>query len=312
MMSLTEEEKQILKDIVKSTGAVAVGVAEAAPVSDSAFENYRSWLESGFSAGMEYMWNHSEIRRDPRLLLDGAESVVSVAFSFNPVVKRDKSLPAVASYAYGRDYHDVVRKRLSEAVNALKERFGGEYRICVDSAPIMERYWAMKSGIGRMGENGAVIIDGYGSMVFLAEIVTTLAMAADEPSERRCCGCGECRKACPGKAIGENGIIDSRRCISYLTIEHRGEWNGTGEEVMKTPAGRRSLYGCEICLAVCPHNRDIPTTKEEEFLPVKELLMLDIDGAKGMTQERFSSLFRGSAVKRCKLAGFLRNARNLS
>ncbi|MDE5869390.1 MAG: DUF1730 domain-containing protein, partial [Muribaculaceae bacterium] len=260
-----------LTEIFLEAGAVAVGVSKAEPVAENHWQAFESWLESGKNAGMGYMANHLSIRRDPRLLLDGARSVISLAFSFAQAEYRDADKWMIACYAYGEDYHDVLRRRIGEAVNKLKMTYGGEYRICIDSAPILERYWAEKSGIGIIGRNGSLIVPGYGSMVFLSEVITTLELReetfigsttqklkqsferkqlrekrGEERGERReggereekgekrekwrgekigvCLRCGKCMAVCPGRAITEDGGVDARRCLSYLTIEHKGEW----------------------------------------------------------------------------------------
>ncbi|MDE6297306.1 MAG: DUF1730 domain-containing protein, partial [Muribaculaceae bacterium] len=285
-----------LRDIFWDCGAVAVGVSRAEPVADNHWQAFESWLDSGRSAGMEYMANHKAIRRDPRLLLDDARSVISLAFSFAPAIYRDSDKWMIACYAYGEDYHDVLRRRVREAVKEIKDIYGGEYRVCIDSAPILERYWAEKSGIGEIGKNGSLIVPGYGSMVFLCEVITTLELREKafvrrntqelkqsferkqlrESRESReenefCLGCGKCVAVCPGSAINGEGGIDARRCLSYLTIEHRGEWcSDEALETVGSEVGKKTLFGCDLCLRSCPLNKGLEPTRIEEFQPRPE------------------------------------------
>lgn len=303
--------KSLIKREVMAAGAVAAGVAAAADISPEAAARFAEWLGEGAHAGMDYLERHASLRLNPSSVLEGAVSVISVAFSFAPEEWRSGSLPGIAAYAYGDDYHEAVRSRLNGAVSRLRDALGGEWRVCIDSAPIAERYWAMRAGIGRMGRNGCVIVDGHGSMVFLAEIVTTLAVEPDEPSDLRCMDCGACLRSCPQGALRGDGTVDSRRCLSYLTIEHRGEWEGEMLEAMQTPAGRNALFGCDVCLRICPHNRGVKPSEVAEFRLREEYSALTAERARALTQPEFSALFRRSAIKRCKLAGLLRNARNL-
>ena len=316
-------------------GACAFGVASLEVTPPDIMESYSRWLKAGNMAGMDYLANHLPLRQNPELLLPGAKSIISIAFPYSPTEWRPQSLPVIASYAYGADYHDVLRTRLRKAVERLESVFGGEYRICIDSAPIFERLWAEKCGIGSRSDNGLIAIPGYGTRVFLSEILSTAELPEERGvkreivkrtgGERRerekytswdgCLHCGKCRKACPAGALQPDSTVDARRCLSYLTIEHRGEWTVEGERAMQTPAGRHTLFGCDICQQVCPmnapHNTTIPPTHIEEFLPRHEIMTLTAEQAKAMTQEEFSRIFKGSAIKRTKLAGFLRNANNL-
>lgn len=321
-------------------GAVALAAAPIHPVDSEDIKGLQGWLENGYNAGMAYMGNHLDLRSDPTGLLEGAKSIICIAFNYRQPRKRDKSLPCVAEYAYGKDYHDVLRKRLEGAVNDLREDFGGEYRICIDSAPLLERYWAEQSGLGKRGANGLIAVAGYGSQVFLAEILTTLELprfrrilgkGEEESGETGesgagsgrnskidyCINCGKCLRACPASALQHNGTVDARRCLSYLTIEHRGDWddagNGMGLAAMHTPAGRCTLFGCDICQRVCPLNlgEKMPATEIGEFLPDENMLTLDAGDVMKMTQEVFSRIFKGSAIKRAKLAGLRRNAENI-
>lgn len=303
--------KERIRQAIIAAGAVAVGFAKAEPVDPSAMEEYAGWIGEGKHAGMDYLRRHEELKRDPSSVMEDVRTVISAAFSYAPAMLRDENLPVIATYAYGLDYHDVLRRRLAEVVETLRSELGGNWRICIDSAPLPERYWAMKSGIGRKGKNGSVIVDNFGSYIFLAEILTSHSVAPDAARGESCMNCGACVKACPGKALSEDGTIDARRCINYLTIEHRGEWTGEGLEVMNTAIGKRSLYGCDICQSVCPHNRGIPPTSIPEFQPSPEILGLTGKQVEEMDQAAFSRLFKGMAIKRAKLDGILRNARNL-
>lgn len=342
--------KETIRTELSATGAVAVGFAEASSVDEQVMEEYKAWLAGGNHACMDYLVRHADLKADPRNVLEDAATVISIAYSYAPSQWRDPALPVIASYAYGDDYHEVLRQRLQPVVDSLKERYGGSWRICIDSAPLAERYWAMKSGIGRRALNGSIIVDGYGSYIFLVEVLTSHSMASDEPSDRFCLRCGACMKACPQGALKADGTIDCRRCLNYLTIEHRGEWEGEYLEAMQTPAGRHTLFGCDICQRVCPHNRNVPPTTIEEFYPrkgiidieptpkaehhpesgltnevsnenklsneellnCKEELLNCKEGLSGMTQADFSRLFKGSPIKRVKLAGLHRNASNLT
>lgn len=329
-------EAGIWKEKLREAGAIAVGICETGRVPEEHLESLRSWHETGMNAWMGYMENHQELRADPRGLLEGAQSIISIAFPYTQS-ERPASLPQIASYAFGEDYHDWIRRRLGKVVEELKERYGGEYRICIDSAPIFERYWAERSGVGRRCDNGLIAVRGYGTRVLLAEILTTLeiesgAFTQDEDSgDKReilaetdadiCLHCGACRRACPAGALQGDSRVDARRCLSYLTIEHRGEWDQTGMEAMRTPVGRNTLFGCDICQNVCPLNRvplkwmesnGVLAGEDARINPelLSRLNTITAAEVEVMTQEDFSRLFKGSAIKRTKLSGLKRNAGN--
>ncbi len=303
----------MIEKILKEAGAVAIGAAKCEAVDEHARNSFLAWLDSGNHADMGYMANHRELRFDPRLLLDDARTLISVAFPFAPSHYRNPEKGMIACYAYGEDYHEALRRRLRQAVEKIKSIYGGQYRICIDSAPVMERYWAVRTGIGTLGENGSVIVEGYGSMVFLAEIITTLPLSTMPLStsitpQRLCTDCGRCVRGCPGGAIGEGGEVDSRRCISYLTIEHRGSWTDPEAiKVMNTPAGKSTIFGCDLCLRTCPLNRDLSPSPIPEFQPRPEIISLTREDVREMTQEEFSRYFKGSPIKRSKLSGLKRN-----
>lgn len=260
---------------------------------------YRRWIDSGRHGSMEYLARYDEVRANPALLLEGARSMILVAFPYR--TEGELSLP-IALYARGRDYHEVVREQL----RALAAQIPGETRVCVDTAPLRERYWAVRAGLGRIGRNNQLFVPGYGSYCFIGTILTTAELPEHRPFDfgpNDLCGdCERCVRACPGGCILPSGEgIDARKCISYLTIEHRGEF----EAGTRLPA----LYGCDVCQRVCPLNRDVAVSPIEEFRPTDRLMELTADDVAAMTPEEFSAVFRHSAIKRTKLAGLQRNLR---
>lgn len=269
------------------------------PVDARAVGFHSRWLADGRHAGMAYMENYADLRTDPRTLLPGARSIICVAFPY--YTDRPVSLP-ISLYARGRDYHEVVRRLLEPLAAALP----GQSRICVDTAPLRERYWAMRAGLGFIGRNNQLIIPGAGSYFFLGFVLTTEALPPTAASVEF--GCGDCRRcvdACPGGCISADcRAIDARTCLSYLTIEHRGP----------LPDGLRlpTLYGCDVCQRVCPHNAGVQPTHIADFYPSAELAALTGADVASLTPERFSALFRHSAIKRTKLSGLLRNLSHMS
>ena len=296
--------KARIKEILMTmSGAETVGFARAESVNDICSDKHSQWLTDGNHAEMKYLENHPTLRHDPRLLLEGAKTVISVAFNYYPKQHRSETLPEVSMYAYGEDYHDVLRKRLNIATQQLMNEFGGQVRICIDSAPIHERYWAWKAGIGFQATNGTIIIPNKGSFFFLAEILTTLDIEPDEPLVQSCGNCRLCVDACPGKALLGNNLMNARNCLSYLTIECRHDWSA--ERFKTTP-----LFGCDICQKVCPHNTKSVPTEIEEFQPSVEFLNFDFSDFEQMTDDDFKRIFRKSPIKRMKFEGLQRNLKN--
>lgn len=302
-----------LRRRLKDAGVFKSGISRVEAVDADTVTGYDRWLSEGMNGEMAYLEKYHDIRSNPALLLPGARSVVSCAFNYwwGPV---DSPL-RWASYALGDDYHDVVRGRLQSVADAITTETGAECRVCVDTAPILERYWAVRSGVGFIGLNQQLIIPGAGTHFFLGEIITTLDLAPDAPCTLTCGECRRCLRACPGGALRENDkapgnpasevTLDSRRCLSYLTIEYRGEF----------PEGTRPgkhIYGCDVCQEVCPHNSKAPLSDIEEFRPRAAILRLDTDAILEMRQEDFSAIFRKSAIKRTKLAGLRRNAQAIA
>ena len=332
MSSAPLNSKQLKAEALR-LGFHACGLAPAGPVDEAFMAHYENWLRQGRQGEMHYMENHLDLRRDPRLLLPGAQTVVSLAMSYNP--GKADTQKSIAWYAQGKDYHDVLRERLGALVSRLSPSPlpPESFRICVDTAPVMEKYWAWRCGLGWIGRHTQLVIPRRGSAFFLAEILTTLE--ADEytpppspsPSPSQGggngnamptsnylpslggagggCSCGRCRRcldACPTRALSDEGI-DARRCLSYLTIEHRGELPPWAK-----PHLSECFYGCDRCLRACPHMRaDTPSDADEEFRPSAELLAMTPEQWQTLTPEHYRQLFRGSAVKRAKYEGLMRN-----
>lgn len=253
-----------LRRLLIEEGACAAGIAVAQPVDEETRRLFKQWLADGKQAGMDFLASNQELRFDPCLLLEGARSIISVAYNY----RQPNPLAGVATYALGLDYHQVLRERLNRVVEKLKDDFGGEFRICIDSAPVMERYWAEKAGVGhRSPLHGNIVVPGVGSMVFLAEIITTLEfepgsygkgrIQAEIKSQDR--GENSGKSPCPCRALEANGIIDSRKCINYLTIEHRGEWDAEQKALMGRPGADSAVFGCDLCQLADPVNHsDFP------------------------------------------------------
>ncbi len=294
-----------LRAIAKSHGVKQICIAHADVIDSKAQSLYRQWISDGRNGEMSYMERYDDVRNDPRLLLDGAKSIICCAINYyHPTPKNDN--PEIARYAHGDDYHEVVRATLTAIASDIKKKWGGETRVCVDTAPIRERYWAAKAGLGFIGRNNHLIIPGEGSFFFLGEIITTLEFNADKPLEGIGCGnCHACIEACPGRALSPDGSFDARRCFSYLTIEHRGE-------LPETLDLGNHIYGCDECQLACPHNRHAKPSDFKQFHPREGLLQLDRAAWAVMTQKEFSRMLSHSAIKRAKLTGIQRNLRHLS
>lgn len=244
--------KEDIRKELLAAGAVAVGFAEAGEIDSKFHETYKKWIGEGYQGDMSYLERHIPLRQHTDFVLPGAKTVISLAFSYAPKEWRPLDLPMIAAYAYGEDYHKSLRKILKPVVNSFQEKYGGKWRICIDSAPVAERFWAMKSGIGKLGLNSCIIVEGCGSLCFLVEILTTHSLKPDNSSEKRCLNCGRCVEICPANAIGEDGTFRASRCINYLMIEKRTPLSPQEIQLLNTPPGH--ILGCDRCLRVCPHN----------------------------------------------------------
>ncbi len=296
-----------IKEKAKKTGFDACGIAQVATADTEALF-FDRWLKEGNHAGMAYMENHREIRLNPAGLVEGAKTVISVALNYYPEQKLPSEAPHIAYYAYGKDYHFVIKEMLDELWSAVTGQTDtGTARFFTDSAPILERYWAWKAGLGWIGKNTNLIIPGKGSFFFLGEIVTSLeADHYDMPQKDRCGSCSRCLEACPTGALEGPRHLNARKCLSYLTIENRGEIPAEQAACL----GNR-LYGCDTCQEVCPWNRFARPTRIEAFRPAPALLSLRKEDLKGFSREEYNRIFAKSAVKRAKYEGLIRNIHNL-
>lgn len=264
-----------------------------------------NWISEDKHAGMDWMLRNREARTDPRILVPGAKTVVSLMINyFNPEMQDDPSAPVLSRYAYGRDYHKVVKKKLLSLLKYIQELVPGtEGRAFVDSAPVMEHAWAVKAGLGWIGKNSLLLNREFGSYFFLGELIIDLELDYNNGIKSDHCGtCTLCVNECPTRAIGPNRTVDARKCISYLSIEHKGP----------LPTDLRSnffnrVFGCDICQDVCPWNRELKPHTITEFLPTEELMKLNKAGWLELDQEAFDRIFHQSAVKRAGYHGLRRN-----
>ncbi len=299
--------KEAIRQKALSLGFSACGFAVAEAIAPVAADRYSQWLAEGRNGSMDYMNNYLDLRLDPRTLLEGTQTVISLAVNYYPASFQPSDAPQFAYYAYGHDYHDTVRSMLLQLAEFVKAEYGGECRCCVDTAPLRERYWAQQSGIGFIGRNNQLIIPGKGSFFFLGEILSTLPLPADSSSALHCGNCRRCVDACPTGALNADGSgLDARRCISCMTIEHRGE---LPTEVAQRLGNR--VYGCDECQKACPHNRFASPTEVSDFAPSEEFLSLNYENMPEMTEDDYRRIFRRSAVKRAKYAGLMRNINTL-
>ena len=303
-MLYTKCDKEKIRETVLNLGFDACGFASVHEVNDESKLQYRKWISNGHHAQMEYLARNLDVRDNPKMLLPDANTLIVVALNYYPAAMLPKSHPQFAYYAYGEDYHKVIKRKLKSLANILLSTFGGEYRACVDSAPIRERYWAQEAGIGFVGRNNQLIIPGKGSYFFIGILLTSLVIEADKRCNLSCNNCGKCIKSCPGKALNEIGALDANKCISYLTIEHKGAL----PENLKL---ENCIYGCDRCQQVCIHNLNAMPTAEKAFTPSDELMELTANKIEQLTEEEYTTIFSHSAVKRASLSQLKRNLNNL-
>ncbi len=318
-------------------GFFACGIAKAEAVDEATAKELRLWLEHEKYAGMAYMNNHTEKRLNPKLLMPGVKSIVCVALNYTPSQRIREGEYQLASYAYGQDYHDVVKNKLWQLASTLgftpyiEERQDQEnvphssvtsnqedrqeeqqiqFRVFCDTAPVLERYWAMKAGLGWIGKNHQLIIPKAGSMFVLGELFLNIDLEYDREMKSRCGSCHRCIDACPTCALGKHQPVDkdyrhsfdASLCLSYQTIENRGELSPAMADAMGD-----TIYGCDRCQTACPWNKFAQPTEITELHPKPELLEMTKERWANLSEKEYQSLFKGSAVKRAKYTGLMRN-----
>lgn len=293
-----------IKQKARELGFDYCGIAKAEYLNEDA-SRLENWLQQGFHGNMKYMENYFDLRVDPAKLVPGAKSVITLMQNYYPNELQKTDGPKISKYAYGKDYHEIIRAKLNEFLNSIKENIGEvNGRGFVDSAPVLERAWATKTGLGWIGKNGNLITKKSGSFYFIATLITDLELEADDAFTKDFCGsCSRCIEACPTDAILPNKVINGSQCISYFTIELKDE---ILPEEMKSKF-QNWAFGCDICQDVCPWNRFSKPTQEAAFEPLSEILNLSSKEWETMTEDAFRKIFNHSPIKRTKWKGLMRN-----
>lgn len=294
----------MIKQEARRLGFDACGVATAVPLDDDA-RRLEAWLKNGYHGTMQYMERYFDLRTDPRKLVPGAKSVITLLLNYYPGQMQQPHAPKIAKYAYGTDYHYVISEKLNALLAYIKSNIGDvEGRGFVDSAPVLERSWAVRSGLGWVGKNGNLLTKHSGSFFFIATLISDLQLQPDAPFTTDYCGtCTKCIDACPTDAIVSPTVVDGSKCISYLTIELKDAMMPKGfEEKMQG-----WMFGCDICQDVCPWNRFSKPNNEKHFIPIPEVLNLSIAEWEQMSEETFKKVFKDSPIKRTKWSGVQRN-----
>ncbi|MGC4039209.1 MAG: tRNA epoxyqueuosine(34) reductase QueG [Chitinophagaceae bacterium] len=305
-LSSITKHSEFIKLKAKESGFEYCGIAKAEKLDDDAFR-LEKWLNKGYHGKMDYMANHFDLRIDPSRLVPGARSVITLLKNYYPEIIQNTYTPKISKYAYGNDYHTVIKSLLKKFIESLKLEIGDIYgRGFVDSAPVLERSWAQKSGLGWIGKNGNLITKQGGSFYFIATLITDLELNYDNPFAKDFCGsCTRCIDACPTEAILPDKEIDGSRCISYFTIELK-EMLIPGEMKNKFD---NWMFGCDTCQDVCPWNRFSKPSDEKAFSPIPEILNFNSNDWEELTEEQFKKIFGKSPLKRSKFEGIKRNLR---
>lgn len=300
--SITHHQTSIIKEEAKRLGFLSCGISKAAFLEDEA-SRLESWLKNNMHGQMSYMENHFDKRLDPRLLVDGARSVISLVLNYFPSEFQNEDSYKISKYAYGEDYHFVIKDKLKELLQFIQTEIGEvNGRAFVDSAPVLDKAWAAKSGLGWIGKNSNLITQKVGSFYFIAELIIDLELEYDSPTTDHCGSCTACLDACPTEAIVAPYVVDGSKCISYFTIELKDnlptEMKGKFDDW---------IFGCDVCQDVCPWNRFSKPHNEPRFQPNDEILQFSKSDWEEITQDTFQKVFKNSAVKRTKLSGLQRN-----
>ena len=296
--------KQAIKNKASELGFFYCGFSKVSFLEEEA-PHLEKWLKNNYQGSMAYMANHFDKRLNPKLLVDDANTVISLLLNYHTeTLQKDPLAPKLSKYAYGEDYHFVIKDKLGELLSFMKQEIGAiEGRVFVDSAPVMDKVWAKKAGLGWMGKNTNLIHPKEGSFFFIAEIITDVVIEEDGPMKDYCGTCTKCIDACPTEAIVAPYVVDGSKCISHLTIELK---DAILPEQFK---GKMDIwmFGCDVCQDVCPWNKFGKINQEKRFQPSAQLLDLNQNDWEDLEQETFQSLFKNSAVKRTKFEGLKRN-----
>ena len=307
-MSNKEQYAKIIKAEAKRLGFLSCGISKAEFLEEEA-PRLERWLHNNMHGNMHYMENHFDKRLDPTLLVEGSKSVISLTYNYyTDAVQQDADAPKISKYAYGVDYHYVIKDKLNQLLEYIKDEIGDVHgRAFVDSAPIMEKAWAKKSGLGWIGKHSNLITQKVGSYYFIAELIVDLDLEVDDAVTDHCGSCTACIDACPTQAITEPYKVDGSKCISYFTIELK-------ENIPSEMKGQLDhwMFGCDVCQEVCPWNRFSKNHSEPLFNPNPKLLSMSKKDWEEITQETFNKVFKKSAVKRTKYSGLKRNVRFLN
>ena len=299
-----EKKTSLVKQLAIDLGFSFCGIAKAVYLDEDA-KRLENWLKQGMHGQMKYMENYFDLRVDPSRLVPGARSVITLMMNYFPSEKPGEHALKISKYAYGKDYHEIIKEKLNRFLVLLREQFGEiQGRGFVDSAPVLERTWASKSGLGWIGRNGNLINKNQGSFFFIATLITDLELDYNEMNVPDYCGtCTRCIDNCPTEAILPGRVVDGSKCISYFTIELKDAL---------IPAGIQDktnnwFFGCDVCQDVCPWNRFSAPTTEMQFKPLPEILNFTKSDWEEMTEESFKSIFKNSPLKRAKFSGIKRN-----
>ncbi len=308
-MTTAEKHKKLILDEALRLGFMGMYVAKAGKLEDDA-RRLEQWLSKGFQAGMSYMERNFDLRIDPTKLVPGAKTVLTFPFNYFPEQTQQPHAPKIARYAYGADYHDVIRAKLNALLEFIRTNIGVvEGRGFVDSAPVLERAWAVNSGFGWVGKNGNLINPKTGSYFFLSTLITDLELEPDLPFSTNHCGsCTRCIDACPTEAIVAPKVIDGNKCISYLTIELKDALIPKEMELQLDGW----MFGCDVCQQVCPWNRFSKPHSHEELIPIPEILNFTQNDWEHLQEPEFKAIFKHSPLKRSKYSGIMRNVKVIS
>jgi len=305
-MTIEQRIKQKATDI----GFDLVGITTATPISKEDIDRFAHWLNTGCAADMDYMHNNFDKRTNPANLLKNAKSVICTALNYKPahrpdIKQNDQNFGRIANYAMYIDYHTFIKDMLFQLADFIKQTAGVpvKFKPCVDSVPLAERALAQRAGIGFIGRNAMLKNPDLGSQLLLGELITTLELTPDKPMHGHCPGCDKCIQACPTKAFSQHGVLDCKKCISYLTMEHKGDIDTRSRAAIKD-----KLFGCQECVLACPFEKNGPVRKNSRFTYLKHLEEISLEQILQWNQNDFDTALKNTPIHRLGLANLKRNA----